>query len=108
MRQVWYQFSKFINLLFCLDFPCPTKACWTYNASTATCAMKAECATLQCGATGFDVTFQSALFDLEDNQSLVTFAGGIASPVWDTTEWTKTVALGSTGVTYDINTVTNE
>ena len=89
-------------------FPCPTKACWLYNASTATCSMKAECATLQCGATGFDVTFQSALFDLEDDQSLVTFDGGIASPVWDTTQWTKTVALGSTGVTYDINTTTNE
>ena len=70
--------------------------------------MKPECATLQCGATSFDVTFKSALFNFDDNQSPVTFAGMDVAPAWDGGEWTKNVLIGSNGMTYEIDTVANE
>lgn len=92
---------------------CPSTECWTYNESTQMCSMKPECATLQCGATSFDVTFKSALFALEDNQpSGVKFAspfgGGVSAPAWDSNQWTKNILLDSPAMTYEIDTDTNE
>ena len=66
--------------------------------------MKRACATLTCGATAFDVTFKSALFNLEDNQNRVNFDGGIISPSWDGVQWNTNVPLCETGgMTYDID-----
>ena len=70
--------------------------------------MKTECATLTCGATAFDVTFKSALFNLDDNQSLVTMAGGIISPVWEGAQWTTNAPLGENGMTFAVDTDKNE
>ena len=73
--------SFYHNIIFSGPNPCPSAECWTHDASTNTCTIKAECATLTCGATAFDITFKSALFNLDDNQSIVTMAGGMISPV---------------------------
>ena len=70
--------------------------------------MKADCATLQCGATDFDISFKSALFNLVDNQSQVSFAGGITSPAWDGSQWTKTTPIGLNGMIYSIDSIKNE
>ena len=49
----------------------------TYDETISTCTMTGtDCATLSCGSTGFEITFQSALFNLDDGQSSATFAGG--------------------------------
>ena len=92
-----------INILFHSDYPCPTADCWTYDEETKACSMIPKCATLECGATSFDITFKSELFDLEDDQSPVTFATGIAAPVWDETQWKANAPLDGDGVTYTIN-----
>ena len=84
-----------------LGYPCPTADCWTFDEETNTCSMKDTCATIQCGATEFDITFTSALFHLEDDQSPVNFAGGL-TPAWDGTQWATKVALDSTATTYTI------
>lgn len=72
--------------------------------------MKAACATLTCGGTSFDITFKSALFNLDDNQNLVTFAGTVPAPAWNAvdTEWTATTPMGANGMTYTIHNVNNE
>ena len=87
---------------------CPSIDCWTYDETTQSCAIKSECATLTCGATAFDVTFKSALFNLDDNQNAVTLAGELISPEWDGTQWTSKVPLGENGMTYDVDADTNE
>lgn len=63
--------------------------------------MKSGCASLACGATSFAIAFQSRLFDVEDDQSGFTFANGI-SPAWGVTEWSLDVALGGSGMTFEI------
>ena len=62
---------------------CPSTECWTYDESISTCLITnhQSCASLSCGATGFDLTFNSAMFNLDDNQQ-TTFAGGL-SPTRD-------------------------
>ena len=70
--------------------------------------MEPACATLSCGATAFDVTFKSALFNLEENQSSVTFAGGLPSPSWDGIQWTTNAPLGLNGMTYNLDAENNE
>ena len=60
------------------------------------------CATLSCGATGFMISFQSALFNLDDDQVPATFGGGL-SPRWDGEKWALNVALGQNGMTYNID-----
>ena len=89
-------------------FLCPSHACWTFDAETEICSMKAECATLECDATSFDVTFKSALFNLDDNQSPLTFANGMTGPVWDGSMWTKTIQIGTNGMTYTIDNINDE
>ena len=70
--------------------------------------MKPSCATLTCGATAFDVSFKSALFDLDDNQNSVTLADGTIFPVWDGIDWTTNAPLGENGMTYHVDTNKNE
>ena len=70
--------------------------------------MKPACATLTCGATEFDVTFQSALFNLDDDQSPVIFAGGLTPPLWNENQWTTNVPLGHDGMTYNVDSNKNE
>lgn len=70
--------------------------------------MKPTCATLTCGATAFDVTFKSALFNLDDNERSFPFAGEITAPVWDGTQWTANVPLGLDGMTYNVDGDRNE
>ena len=86
-------------------FPCPSTECWTYDATTHTCSMKKDsdtCASLSCGATGFDITFESELFNLDANQSPVTLVGGL-SPAWDGSQWSINAPLGESGMTYEID-----
>lgn len=60
------------------------------------------CASLSCGATGFDITFESELFNLDANQSPVTLVGGL-SPAWDGSQWSINAPLGESGMTYEID-----
>ena len=87
--------------------PCPSIECWTYEEATQSCSMKTECATLSCDATNFGITFSSELFNLDNSGT--TFAGGLA-PAWDgvDSEWFFNAPLGESGMTYNINTDTNE
>lgn len=64
--------------------------------------MTGDCATLSCGATGFEITFQSALFNLDDGQSPATFAGGL-SPTWDGGKWVLNAPLGESGMGHSID-----
>ena len=61
------------------------------------------CASLSCGATGFMISFQSSLFNLDDNQIPAKFGGGL-SPRWDGDKWALNVALGQNGMSYNIDT----
>ena len=82
--------------------PCPSKDCWTYDETTHTCTMTGnDCVTLSCGATGFDITFESALFNLADGQQ-TTFAGGL-SPTWDGSQWVLNALFGESGMTHSID-----
>ena len=56
--------------------------------------MRTECATFTNGATAFDITFKLALYNLDDNQSIVTMAGGIIFPVWNGSQWITNTLLG--------------
>ena len=56
----------------------------------------------------FDVTFQSALFNLDANQSPVTLAGGLISPEWDGAQWTSNLPIGENGMTYAVDVDENE
>ena len=102
---VYFHFTipSYLKLIIVTSNPCPSTDCWTHDVPTNTCTMKIECASLTCGATGFDVTFKSALFNLEDNQSLVTMAGGVVEPVWDGLQWTTNSPLGENGMTYAVD-----
>ena len=102
--------KKVPNYQILAQFPCPTKECWLYDETSQECSMKGACATLTCGGTSFDITFKSALFDLADNQSVVTFDGTVPAPAWTAVdqEWTATAPMGQNGMTYTIDTVTNE
>ena len=87
--------------------PCPSTKSWTYDESTHTCSMTDEaCASFSCGATGFMITFPSTLYNLDDDQVLATFVGGL-SPEWDGFKWALNVALGQNGMTYTIDTTTD-
>ena len=88
--------------------PCPSAECWTYDETTQSCEMVPACATLTCGATAFDVTFQSALFNLDADQSPVTLAGGLISPEWDGAQWTSNLPIGENGMTYAVDVDENE
>ena len=86
---------------------CPSAQCWTYDEQTHTCSMTSEtCASLSCGATGFEITFDSALFNLEDHQAPPPFAGGL-SPTWNGNKWSLNAPLEDTQMSYTIDTVLN-
>ena len=83
--------------------PCPSTDCWTYDETTNTCSMTGTgCATLLCTGTGFEITFRSEVFNLDDGQSTATFAGGL-SPTWDGSKWVLNVSLGEIGMTHNID-----
>ena len=60
-----------------------------------------NCATVSCGATGFDITFESALFNLDGAQQ-TTFAGGL-SATWDGSKWVLNEPLGESGMAHSID-----
>lgn len=66
--------------------------------------MNNACASLTCGATAFDLSFKSALFNLDDGQSLVTVSGGLVSPTWGEVDqqWATNAPLGENGMTYTV------
>ena len=82
--------------------PCPSTECWSYGKATHTCTMTGEA----CGGTGFMITFPSTLYNLDDDQVPVTFAGGL-SPQLDESKWALNVAMGQNGMTYNIDTTTD-
>ena len=83
-------------------FPCPSSACWSYDEDTHACTMTGDCATLSCGATGFDITFESALFNLDDGQTSTFFSGGLF-PTWDGSQWVLNAPLGESGMAHAID-----
>ena len=75
----------------------------TYDETTSTCTMTGtDCATLSCGSTGFEITFQFALFNLDDGQSSATFAGGFLV-TWEGSKWALNAPFEERGMAYNID-----
>jgi len=75
--------------------PCPSAQCWSYDAATKKCTPieGSGCWELKCGPTEVELSFDSALFDVVDNDNPDKFAE--CPPVWDATigrwVWKKTL-----------------
>ena len=77
--------------------PCPSSECWTYDEKAHKCSMKSECATLACGATDMDISFQKELFNLDGDQA--TFAGSVTPSSDGQSDWAFKAPLGTAGMT---------
>ena len=67
------------------------------------CAMKSECATLACGATDMDISFQKELFNLAGDEG-PTFAGSVTPSSWVRVQ----APLGTSNMTYTLDAEKNE
>ena len=68
--------------------------------------MKSDCFTLTCGSTGFDISFDSELFAIPNDEA-PKFASG-AEATFDGTNWQTSCDLGYHGMTYEIDNANNE
>lgn len=80
--------------------PCPSD-CWEWDATKGECILKSPntCFTLTCSATEMTLTFQSSLFDVEDDAQDFPFGNSTHSPTFvnGTSQWAKTCPLGDCG-----------
>ena len=77
--------------------PCPSD-CWEWDATNGECILKSPntCFTLTCSATEMTLTFQSSLFDVEDDDPDSPF-GATHAPSFIGGQWAKTCPLGDCG-----------
>lgn len=95
--------------------PCPSQDCWVYDATTQECALlsNSNCFHVQCDYNDFHLTFQSALFGVEDDESnAFENKAENCSPIWDddSSQWTWKKELGDCdmAVTKELNSITGD
>lgn len=79
------------------DTPCPSSKCWDYDEETRICSPRedAGCWELTCGATDVTLTFESALFGVENDDETKPWLDECA-PTWNEADskWTWSNQLG--------------